>query len=377
MKGKIPMLSFFSGAGFLDIGFLRQNKFDFVWHNECHGPFADAYEYGVGKLGYNTSNNVIQSRARIEHISPGDIIKKAFGNGCPPGLYGMVGGPPCPDFSRAGKNNGQKGENGKLTGKYVNMIIQLSPTFFLLENVPGLLETKKHRKFLFSMLKKLSQYYAVDMRVLNALEYGVPQDRRRVFVVGFREEWLRRCAPQCDMILEKSDKIVNMDISLSRTAGEIKADVAKLKWFCWPRRLHPNIMNSKTYPKKLMVGKVFAKINGHPNADDRFNAYSKKILLGKIQEGDVSRKSFKRLHRRRYSPNAAYGNNEVHLHPTERRRISVAEALAIQSVPSEYSFPENMTLTAKFKAVGNGVPVLLAERMAQSIFTFIQKRTNP
>ena len=87
-------------------------------------------------------------------------------------------------------------------------------------------------------------------------------------------------------------------------------------------------------------------------------------------------KSFKRLHRFFYSPNVAYGNNEVHLHPTEPRRISVAEALALQSVPREYAFPEDMTLTAKFKAVGNGVPVKLAEHVAKSIYISFRKEKN-
>ena len=95
-----------------------------------------------------------------------------------------------------------------------------------------------------------------------------------------------------------------------------------------------------------------------------------------IKAGDTSRKSFKRLHRYSYSPNAAYGNNEVHLHPTERRRISVAEALSLQSVPREYSFPDDMSLTDKFKAVSNGVPVLLAESMATAIAKFLTGETN-
>ena len=376
MKQKIPVLSFFSGAGFLDIGFMRQNKFDFVWHNECHAPFADAYEHGVGKLGYNTSNNKIQSRAKIENLRPENVIESAFHSKKIPPVFGVIGGPPCPDFSIAGKNKGGKGENGKLTGKFVNMIIRLRPTFFLLENVPGLLETKKHRMFLFRLLRKLSRHYAVDLRVLNALEYGVPQSRRRVFVVGFKKKWLRRNFKNNKMIFDKSEKIININISESRISDEIKSDLDELQWFCWPHPKIQDIGNGKC-PKNLTVEKVFSEINGHPNAKDYFIAYSDKIVKNKIKEGDISRKSFKRLSRFLYSPNAAYGNNEVHLHPTKRRRISVAEALAIQSVPAKYSFPEDMTLTAKFKAVGNGVPVRLSECMAQAIFNFIQKgKTN-
>ena len=92
-----------------------------------------------------------------------------------------------------------------------------------------------------------------------------------------------------------------------------------------------------------------------------------------IEEGDVSRKSFKRLHRWRYSPTAAYGNNEVHLHPYKVRRLSIAEVLAIQSVPPEFELPSNMSLTDMFKTVGNGVPVLMVGKIWTRIETIIRK----
>lgn len=374
---KYPLLSFFSGAGFLDIGFLRQKEFEIVWHNECHGPFADAYEYGVGALGYNSTNNRIQSRARMENLKHADIVHQAF-RGEKPQTFGIIGGPPCPDFSRAGKNLGNKGSNGKLTGKYINMIIHLRPSFFLLENVPGLLETKKHRVFLFAMLKKLSKHYAIDVRILNALEYGVPQSRRRVFVVGVAKSWLRRHRekPNVSAILRKSKKIADLDISENRKNKEVAQDLSNLHWFCWPVPKYPDALSkykwrSKKCPQCLTVGKHFSRINGHPNAGDMFRPYSEKFAI--IKKGDVSRKSFKRLHDLSYSPNAAYGHNEVHLHPIQNRRISVAEALAIQSVPSRYAFPDKMTLSDKFKAVGNGVPVLLAEQVAGAILLFIKQ----
>ena len=90
-----------------------------------------------------------------------------------------------------------------------------------------------------------------------------------------------------------------------------------------------------------------------------------------VLEGDDSRKSYKRLHRFRYSPTACYGNNEVHLHPTLARRISVAEALAIQSLPAAFTLPEKMSLSAMFKTVGNGVPYLAARGLARSISDFV------
>lgn len=91
-----------------------------------------------------------------------------------------------------------------------------------------------------------------------------------------------------------------------------------------------------------------------------------------ISEGDVSKKSYKRLHRWRYSPTVAYGNNEVHLHPYKERRLSAAEAMSLQSLPKEFELPEEMTLTDKFKTIGNGVPYVLASGIAKTIFDYME-----
>ena len=95
--------------------------------------------------------------------------------------------------------------------------------------------------------------------------------------------------------------------------------------------------------------------------------------MQQIEEGDDSRKSYKRLHRWIYSPTAAYGNNEVHLHPFHARRISVAEALAIQSLPKEFEMPSDVSLTRKFKMIGNGVPYLASIGIAKTVLKFINE----
>ena len=90
-----------------------------------------------------------------------------------------------------------------------------------------------------------------------------------------------------------------------------------------------------------------------------------------VAEGDDSKKSYKRLHRWRYSPTVAYGNNEVHLHPYKARRLTVAEALALQSLPKNFSLPPKMSLTDKFKTIGNGVPFMLSSGIAKTIYDFM------
>jgi DNA (cytosine-5)-methyltransferase 1 len=113
------------------------------------------------------------------------------------------------------------------------------------------------------------------------------------------------------------------------------------------------------------------KIDVIPNANEIFTLYKPMTELNKIAEGETNRPSFKRLHRYKYSPTACYGNNEVHLHPYLNRRLSAREALRIQGVPDEYVLPAKISLSKKFKMIGNGVPVPLAKAVAESLREFL------
>ena len=109
---------------------------------------------------------------------------------------------------------------------------------------------------------------------------------------------------------------------------------------------------------------------GLSNSREGFKPYSLKFKT--VREGDTSGKSFKRLHRYRFSPTACYGNNEVHLHPWEHRRLTVREAMRIQGIPDAYALPDAVPLSSKFKMVANGVPVPLAEQIAFSLRKFLK-----
>jgi DNA (cytosine-5)-methyltransferase 1 len=126
-------------------------------------------------------------------------------------------------------------------------------------------------------------------------------------------------------------------------------------------------------PQELTVEFWFQKnhVLNHPNAKHYFKPKAGIKRFASVDEGDDSKKSFKRLHRWRYSPTACYGNNEVHLHPYKVRRLSVAETLAVQSLPKEFALPAKMTLTNMFKTVGNGVPYLAAQGIAKTILQFL------
>lgn len=361
----IPLLSFFTGGGFLDIGFERAG-FDIIWTNEFNHTFADMYELGMSSLRASQSNSnytksQISERSSIENLSEVKIINAAFGS-LKPAIFGVVGGPPCPDFSPAGRDEGVNGERGKLTQVFVDLICRLRPDFFVMENVPGLYR-KKHRPFFDGIRKQVAEGnegYLTDFEILNALEFGVPQDRDRLFLIGFQKKFF-----------------------VSNYWNSYHS-----KWFPWPEKKYSNpkslpwpafvpfgsevLEPHATLPCDLMVNPLLTgNVEELPNGQDMFVPYSSKFWS--IAEGDVSGKSFKRLHRYRYSPTAWYGNNEVHLHPWKPRRLSVREALRIQTVPDEYKLPKEYPLKPKFKMIGNGVPCRLAEHLARSVVCFLRK----
>lgn len=355
----VEVYSFFSGVGFLDLGF-ENAGFDIAFVDEYDERFLRAYRFArrnvdhVPRYGYSHDDvRSFLSDQKWEETFPGYNNRENR-------IVGFIGGPPCPDFSTAGRNEGEKGEHGQLTTVYVNLIIKRKPDFFILENVKGLFKTKKHKEYYDRLKRKLYRSgYSLFDSVENALEYGAPQFRERLILIGFKRETfgnrlkyefgshrVHTMEEVSNINWPDTDPFAENGV-LERPAGIIE-DLTVEHWF------HQN------------------DVQNHLNGNDVFNAIRIEKFMT-IPEGSSAGKSFKRLHRWRYSPTAAYGNNEVHLHPYLPRRISVAEALAIQSLPATFEIPEDLPLSAKFKMVGNGVPYLLALGVAEELYEWLNE----
>mgnify|MGYP001025623104 CR=1 FL=1 len=361
----LNIISFFSGAGFLDLGF-ENSGYKMAFVNEYNEDFLKVYKFARKNMkieeptyGYYCGdiNDFLDGKQ--------ENLKEIITNLGSDSLVGFIGGPPCPDFSIAGKNNGIEGSNGRLTLSYKNVIIKFKPDFFVFENVKGLWTTKKHRKEYEKIKIELSKngYVLID-RLNNALEYGVPQDRERVFLVGVKST----------LINSDYDKAQNY--LLERFEWGTKYQLDKIKVLKWPTINKYSLESKLECPlniiKEITVEYWFIKnsVDTHYNKDDYFIPHSKE-RFSTIDEGDVIKKSFKRLHRWRYSPTVAYGNNEVHLHPYKARRLTVAEALALQSLPVEFIVSKDLTKSNMFKTIGNGVPYLMAKGIAEQIKKFL------
>jgi len=372
MGKKIGIFSFFSGAGFLDLGFEKTGHYETLFVNEYHKAFAEIYSASRKKMKIHLPEFGIQVADITENLTSlhslwlKENLKEAKKSH---DIVGFIGGPPCPDFSIGGKNKGHKGENGKLSGTYVELICRTKPDFFLFENVKGLYRTAKHRKFFEKMkLKLINAGYYITEKLINAIEFGAPQDRDRIILIGFQ----RSALGDYGFKLNGSPIIKNFNWEQNTL---FKADeVFAMNWPALEKFEQHSIRPTPLdVPIELTVEYWFRKndVGRHANSEHYFTPRAGLAKFKTIAEGDDLKKSYKRLHRWRYSPTAAYGNNEVHLHPYKARRISAAEALAIQSLPKEFVIPENISLTDMFKTIGNGVPYLAARGLAQNIFDFI------
>ena len=372
------IFSFFSGSGFLDLGF-ELSGFHVAYVNEIFPPFMQAYRYSrqclnlpLSEYGYCEGEEA--DVTQLVGGKPASRLRELMQDARQHhDIVGFIAGPPCPDFSVGGKNRGQEGDKGKLSASYIELICQQQPDFFLFENVKGLWRTKKHKAFYNELKHKLGDagYFFVE-RLINAIEYGVPQDRDRIILIGFKKNLVNNLG----IILDEASPMLTENLF----PWETQILYPKSEVFCHPWSERNTFVRDGFLPcpdgitQELTVEFWFQKndVLNHPNAEHYFQPRAGIKRFAEVDEGDDSKKSFKRLHRWRYSPTACYGNNEVHLHPYKVRRLSVAETLAIQSLPKEFALPNNMTLTNMFKTVGNGVPYLAAQGIAKTILYLLE-----
>ena len=165
-KNTLSAISLFSGAGGMDLGFERAG-FDVHWSNDLDGTACETYQ-----TNFN-SENVI---GPIENLAKS--LKRFSEVDC------VFGGPPCQGFSVAGKMD-LEDPRSKLVYQFMDIISVLRPKSFVMENVPSLATLNKFSKFREQLVQHAHALgYSTDLQIFSSSEFGVPQDRRRMFFVG-------------------------------------------------------------------------------------------------------------------------------------------------------------------------------------------------
>ncbi|MCB9266245.1 MAG: DNA cytosine methyltransferase [Lewinellaceae bacterium] len=320
----MKVASFFAGAGGLDLGFSRAG-FDVVWANEFDSDVWETYE--------KNHPDTILDRRSITDISPDDI----------PDVDGMIGGPPCQSWSAAGKLRGIDDKRGQLFFDFIRILEAKQPKFFLAENVAGMLLPRNEDalKSIKKLFKKAG--YKLSFQLLNASDYLVPQDRKRVFFVGYRRDLETKFEfpPPVDMKLTLRSAIGDLaDSAIPAKKGNYtngECPVPNHEYFIgdfssmYMSRNRVRGWDELSYT--IQAGGRHAPL--HPQAP-------------KMETVDKDRKRF------------VPGKEDLY------RRLSVRECARIQAFPDEFIFYYK-NLAAAYKMIGNAVPVRLAQAIASKI----------
>ncbi len=322
------ILSLFSGAGGLDLGF-EKSGFNIVLANEYDKTIWDTYEK-------NHTAYLIKEDIR-------NIDSSYFNTS----IDGIIGGPPCQSWSEAGSLKGINDARGQLFFDYIRILKETKPKFFLAENVSGML-AKRHSEALNNIFKTFEDCgYNVSINLVNASDYGVPQDRKRVFFIGFRKDLNIEFIFPNPTTPNKNDKLTLKDaiydlkdnaipaLDKNKTNGNLK--ILNHEYFIGS---YSTIFMSRNRVRKWNEQAFTVQASGrqcqlHPQAPTMIKVEKNKQIFVPDKE---------------------------HLY----RRLSIRECARIQGFPDDFEFIYSR-LDDGYKMIGNAVPVELSRIIALSI----------
>lgn len=321
----MDIISLFSGAGGLDLGFEKAG-FRTIWANEFDKDIWETYEK-------NFPNTFLDKR-NIKDILSSEI----------PQAIGLIGGPPCQSWSEAGKLEGINDHRGQLFFEFIRVLRDKKPLFFLAENVSGMLASR-HKKALENIKKHfIDSGYVLFFKLLDAYDYRVAQNRKRVFFIGFRK-----------------DLNITFNFPMPFEQKRVLKDVI------WD--LKDNVLPAKD--KNYTNGKA-CKIANHEYMLGSFSS----IFMSRNRVRSWNEPSFTIQAGGRHAPIHPQAPKMKFIEQNKRifvpgfehlyRRLSIRECARIQSFPDEHIFYYR-NLSAGYKMVGNAVPPYLAYYLAKEI----------
>ena len=322
------LISLFSGAGGLDLGFEKAG-FNISMANE--------YDKGIWAT-YEANHSAPLIKGDIRNIKDTDF---------PNEIDGIIGGPPCQSWSEAGSLRGINDSRGQLFFDYIRILKNKQPKFFLAENVSGMLASR-HSEAVKNIIQQFEDCgYNLTLTLVNAADYGVPQDRKRVFYIGFRKD--------------------------------LKID------FKFPNPTTPNAKDKLTM--KDAIGDLVDtpvpalpknKTNGDleiPNHEYYIGAYST-IFMSRNRVRGWNEQAFTvqasgrqcQLHPQAPKMKFIEKNKRIFVPRYEDlyRRLTVRECARIQGFPDDFKFIYT-DVDYGYKMIGNAVPINLAYIIACSI----------
>ena len=406
MKNKITYLDLFAGAGGLSEGFASAG-YQPIAHVEMDSDACDTLKtrecyYYLNALGKNCKYNDylkgLLSREQLYQMVPASILDsvicKTMSDESMPSIFQRIdkaiidrgavdidiilGGPPCQAYSIAGRSRKRMDDDPRNTlyKLYFQAIERYNPSMFVFENVPGLYTAGggTHLEAIVSGFRERG--YELDYHVLNASEYGVLQNRKRIILIGWKKG-TGHSYPEFRKI-EESYRVSNVfedlpaiepgqfsDSYASRTINRYLTDTGirsqndVLTWHVARTNLERDrdiyriaIKAWKDEGKRLKYTDLPDELTTHNNRTsflDRFKVVADDISASHTMVAHISKD----------------GHHYIHPDIKQARSISVREAARIQSFPDNFHFERSRT--AAFRQIGNAVPPLLARTIAEAL----------
>ena len=308
----MKVISLFSGAGGFDLGLIQAGH-TIVWANDIIPEAVETYKANIG-----------------DHITCGDISLVDFSE--VPDADVMVGGFPCQGFSVANMNRRAEDPRNVLYLQYLRALKAKKPKYFLAENVRGILSIEKGEVFKKILSDFRASGYKVQFKLLNAANFGVPQNRYRVFIFGVRD-----------------DITENINFSINPTHGG----------------------------ENLALETIGDALKGIPEPDERHKLLNHVCSKFKLKNNGY-------INHRMVDPNkpaptvTARGDSKggamINHHPSNNRRLSVRETAIIQTFPLDFEFKGGMTMG--YLQIGNAVPPKLARVLGVFLSSLEQDAAN-
>lgn len=322
----MKIASLFAGCGGLDLGF-KQAGAKIIWANEYDKTIFPTHKLNFPEVTLNIKS--------ICDIDASEV----------PEIDGLIGGPPCQSWSEAGSRKGILDKRGQLFYEYIRILTAKKPKFFLAENVSGILHAR-HGGAYQEILRLFQEAgYRLYHQLLNAVDYGVPQDRKRVIIIGVRHD------------IKREYRFPKAEIYNHLTLKEVISDLKK--------SARPALEKNKPNPDLMIANHEY--------------------MIGGFSPIFMSRNRVRGWDEPSFTIQA--GGRQAPIHPSapkmvkiekdkfifspgredKYRRLSIRECARIQSFPDDFYFQYH-NVTDGYKMIGNAVPVELARRLAVSLY---------
>lgn len=331
------LISLFCGCGGLDLGFERAG-FEIPMANEYDPTIWATY------IANHPKTKLIKVDIR-------NVDSTVF----PDDIDGIIGGPPCQSWSEAGSLRGIEDVRGKLFYEYIRILRDKQPSFFLAENVSGMLSSR-HANAVENIISSFVDCgYNVSVNLINAKDYGVAQERKRVFYIGFRKD-------------------LNIKFNFPQGSTEEKGKKLTLNDVIWDLQFTavPALEKNKHNPQAINNNEYFI---------GAFSPIfmSRNRVKGWDEQAFTVQASGRQCQLHPQAPKMIFVEQNKRIFVPDKeslyRRMTVREIARIQGFPDDFKFIYENVDDA-YKMIGNAVPVNLAYEVAIAIKKSLEEKTN-